>query len=721
MADEESDISAIFGSALREARIQKRYSLRSLGEKVPCSKGHLSKVETGKQPGTLDLAKACDKVLGQDGRLIAAFFAGHPAGDPPPGFPPAPAPFDLPPPPGHLVGRDDDADRIAAAIRVRESGSRAPVVLVHGMPGIGKTALALHVAHRVRGSYPGGCLFLDFGYGRDPGLALSVHARLLRRLGVPAGDIPAEPDEAQARYRSELSRRAVLVVADGVTSAGQVAALVPASSRCAVIATSRRRLDALDDGLEVHLGPLAAGDASALLRAASGRSDLGPDADVRRLATACGGLPLALRVAAARARGSRHDAARLAGLIEGPATVWRHLDDGERSVQRALRAGLDDLPESSRQVLAALALHPAESAARHGAAWLAGRSLDSVDDDFTELAAHDLITVDPQGRASPRSLVRRLAPETAAGLGGPALGRLIAGYARAAADADGAMVPQRFRPGQTRRDAAIASLAFRDPAQAMGWCRAEARLTPRLCSLALEQGLDEECWRLAYAMRDYFFAARDVGPWVDSHRTALRAAERSGNDWAQAATRNNLGMAYAELGRIAEAAAQHVQALAILRELGDEHGVATTLGHQAWAHHAAGRHEAALALARDAAELHRRLGNHRSVAIMCRTAALAHSGAGRHGDALRLLDECGEILSGLDLPLDRVMTLNCRGEVHHAMGDSRAAVAFHTRAVELGQACRGAGEQTRAIRGLAAASKAIGRADEVPGLCQPDP
>jgi tetratricopeptide (TPR) repeat protein len=218
----------------------------------------------------------------------------------------------------------------------------------------------------------------------------------------------------------------------------------------------------------------------------------------------------------------------------------------------------------------------------------------------------------------------------------------------------------------------------------MNWCHAEAGNIPLLCSLAFERGLDNECWRLAYAMRDYFFAAGAFGPWVASHLIALASAERSEDSWAQAVTRNNLGMAYAVQRQFAAAGEQYGQALELLSSLGDRRGVAVTLGHQAWASH----------------------DDRRSLAIMDRTAALAHSKAGRHHEALALLGECQDILTEFDLPLDVAMTDNCQGEVQLAMGHPGQAAEFHARAAERSRDCGGASELARARRGAAAAARA---------------
>ncbi len=356
-----------------------------------------------------------------------------------------------------------------------------------------------------------------------------------------------------------------------------------------------------------------------------------------------------------------------------------------------------------------LALYPAESVALYPAAWLADSSPRAIDADFAELLGHDLITVDPNGRARPRGLLRNLSPAITAELDErsrqEALHRLIAGYAQTATAADRALIPPRFRPPDADGKVPVALMSFEDRAQAMAWCHAEAALIPRLCSLALEHGLDDDCWRLAYAMRDYFFAVKAIKPWVASHHIALLAAERSGDQWAQATTRNNLGMAFVEQGQTQAAQAHYRRAHDLLRAIGDRQGMATTLGHQAWADYAAGRHEAAASLAEQARQLNRRNDDRRKLAIMDRTAALAYARSGRHRQALTLLAECQEILSELDLPLDDAMMLNCLGEVHSVMGQFGRARTFHALAAERSIACGGVGEQARAIRGLAAAAR----------------
>jgi transcriptional regulator with XRE-family HTH domain len=287
-----------------------------------------------------------------------------------------------------------------------------------------------------------------------------------------------------------------------------------------------------------------------------------------------------------------------------------------------------------------------------------------------------------------------------------ALRRLVASYRRSAATADRALVPPRFQPPGVNGETEMAAMSFDDQAQAMKWCHAESVFIPRLCWLAFDLDFYDECWRLAYVMRDYFFAAKAIELWISSHSVALHAAERLGDKWAQAVTRNNLGMAWVEQQDTVAAEDQYRQALELFRAIDDQRGVATTLGHLAWANFAAGRHDDAVSLAEQARELNRGHNDRRSLAIMDRTAALAHAKSGRYSEALALLAECQEILPELNLPLDDVMALNCLGEVHFMMGQFRKARTFHALAKERSATCCGPRELARAVKGLAVATQA---------------
>jgi O-acetyl-ADP-ribose deacetylase (regulator of RNase III) len=280
--------------------------------KSDLTQGHISEVLRGWKAPSPNAAEAITRALGADDptvlkarRLAEALAelnrhtrakerASRPTGA-------TDIAFDVPPPPRRFVGRAAEAEQIRAALHGAQTPHRASVAQIYGAAGIGKTALACIVAHEIRSRFPDGCLFIDVGALDEPS---AVHARLLARLGVSAVDIPTDPAEARALYLSRLYRRSVLIVADDVADSTQAAALVPASSACAVIVTSRGHLDALDDGCAIRLGPLTEGESETLLAALLEQPDALSAAEISRITGVSGGVPRALRAASAQLRGS---------------------------------------------------------------------------------------------------------------------------------------------------------------------------------------------------------------------------------------------------------------------------------------------------------------------------------------------------------------------------------------------------------------------------------
>lgn len=329
---------------------------------------------------------------------------------PTPSRPPLPA--QLPPAPAHFTGRDDLIEELRAALT---HGSGSAVAVVTGMAGVGKSALAVHVAHALREEFPDGQLYFNLHGATpgmtplDPGHALSA---LLRDLGVDPRQVPDEQDAAAALLRSTLAPTRTLLVLDDAASAAQVRPLLPAGTGCAVVVTSRSPLTALDGAARFPLAPLSAADSGMLLRAVSGR---GWDDGLERLVERCGRLPLALRVVAARLAARRAlTADALAGLLDAEAGRLDHLEYDDLSVRGSLavahdgldpdaalalrRLGAVDLPEYDAPAIARLM----ESDERRAAAAL---------DRLVDVALLEEVSY---GRFVPHDLVRDFARELAA-------------------------------------------------------------------------------------------------------------------------------------------------------------------------------------------------------------------------------------------------------------------------------------------------------------------
>lgn len=212
-----------------------------------------------------------------------------------------PVPRQLPRDLSDFTGRTAYVDDLLGVLRA--VGRQAPpLVAVSGTAGVGKTTLALRVAHELRPDYPDGQLYVDLhGAGGDPADPGEVLASFLYALGVAEQRIPEEQQERSALFRSLLSDRRVLLVLDNACSAAQVGPLVPGGAGCAVLVTSRPKLPDLGAAHRVDLAVLTPGEALDLLARIVGEERVAAGREAaERLVALCGHLPLAIRVAGAR-------------------------------------------------------------------------------------------------------------------------------------------------------------------------------------------------------------------------------------------------------------------------------------------------------------------------------------------------------------------------------------------------------------------------------------
>ncbi|MFF8018947.1 BTAD domain-containing putative transcriptional regulator [Streptomyces sp. NPDC007929] len=270
--------------------------------------------------------------------------SGEPAG-------PYPTPAQLPPPPPHFTGRTPEHDALYRTLTAPDHP--CPTAVISGMAGVGKSALALHVAHQLTERFPDGQLHLHL-HGATPGKAPLTTAQaldaLLRDLGTEPRRIPEEPEAAAALLRSLLAPTRTLLVLDDAVSAAQVRPLLPGGAGCGVIVTSRSPLTALDGAARFPLAPLSGDDSAELLRRASGRDGLDGTDAARRLVDLTGRLPLALRIVAARlAARPALTPDTLAGRLAASESRLHHLEYDDLSVRRSLAVAYDALAVSERE------------------------------------------------------------------------------------------------------------------------------------------------------------------------------------------------------------------------------------------------------------------------------------------------------------------------------------------------------------------------------------
>jgi transcriptional regulator with XRE-family HTH domain len=335
---------------------------------------------------------------------------------------PQPGRCELPPDVPELLGRDHTVATITHTLTT--PGPR--LALVSGGPGVGRTAVAAHVAHRVRARFPDGQVYADLDH---PGGALPADAvlgRLLRSLGAP--DLPASREERAALLRARLTARRVLVVLDNVASEAQIRPLLTTGAASGVLATSRRELVALPGAHTTRLAPLSADAArQMLLRLVGDRIRAEQDA-ARTVVDTCARLPLALQVAGTWLVSRPHrPVADLAALLADETLLLDRLAVADLSVRASIDAHVAELLPDERRLLHQLGRlpelrHPAELCHRLAVAEPALR------DGLDQLTQANLLTTDGTGyRMDP--LVRRYVHEQT-GLGAAILARIPGGRHR---------------------------------------------------------------------------------------------------------------------------------------------------------------------------------------------------------------------------------------------------------------------------------------------------
>ncbi|MDG6106552.1 winged helix-turn-helix domain-containing protein [Dactylosporangium aurantiacum] len=443
-------------------------------------------------------------------------------------------------------------------------GGVPAVLTVDGMAGVGKTSLAVHLAHRVAARYPDGRLFLDLHAHSDrpplpPHEALAV---LLGHLGVPPARIPADPDERVARWRSELADRRVLVVLDNAADAGQVLPLLPGSSPSLIIVTSRRRIAGLDGARPVSLDVLSAVESRRLITAVVGARAAADPAATAEVARLCGHLPLALRLAAARlAHRPSWSVADLADRLRSahPAAVDLAVDG--RSPHAAFDLSYRQLPAPAQRLFRLLGVHPAGDLSTRAAAALAGLPTDDTDLLLGQLVDSHLLNEPVAGRFRLHDLLREYATHLLDEPAGgdpdrePATRRLLDFYLHATAAATKVWESNRDRDPVDFTDVGEHVPTFTDMIDTRRWLDLEWANVVAVAHLADRLGWHRHTVLLPRALWGYLFrnSMNDVS--LDLHRRALTAAHALHDPDLIAMTHNYLASAHARGGDLASAAA----------------------------------------------------------------------------------------------------------------------------------------------------------------------
>ncbi|GAA1358489.1 AfsR/SARP family transcriptional regulator [Streptomyces beijiangensis] len=524
-----------------------------------------------------------------------------------------PVPELLPRPPRGFTGRSAELAALARAL----AGGDAPVALVTGPAGVGKSAFAVHWAHERRADFPDGRLFVDlrgFSDTQEPESA-AVLREFLLALGTPLQRIPDHADAMGALFRSLTAGRKLLLVLDNARTSEQVRPLLPGGDHCATLVTSRDRLGGLiasDAARPVPLGHFPTTDSTALLAAVLGEERIAAEpAAADTLAGLCDGLPLALRVTAARlAERPQWTLAAMAGELADEQGRLALLDVEDTGVSAALRLTLQELPESTARMFRALGLHTGPDLDRFAAGALAGTSPALASADLGRLATAHLLTESAPGRWTLHDLVRLYARSLAPQADPEGLPRLLDHYLYTGLAADAAAEPGSqpccTLPADARRPAATRE--FEDRSAALAWYEAERPALEGAVAAAVSLGLHDRAWRLALLQWPLIlWRVRDG--WAPLLETGLASAAQAGDLEAQSRARALLGWVLHEEGRDAEALVHLEKAPELAAQAGEAISEAIAYVNLAVVLDSTGEHERAGLLMSHAVSLAVRTGH----------------------------------------------------------------------------------------------------------------
>ncbi|MCA2211613.1 AfsR/SARP family transcriptional regulator [Jidongwangia harbinensis] len=561
--------------------------------------------------------------------------------------PQPPRPFQLPPDLPDFVGRAGAGETLVRMLGDHPDGAYPAVAAITGDPGIGKSALAVHVAHRVAGNFPDGAMYIDLLGGEtrpvDPADALG---QLLVGFGVPMPSVPPQAGARSSMLRSLLAGKRVLLVLDNVAGAEQVRALLPGSSSCAVLITSRAPMPGIGPHPAVELYRLSAAESTDLLRRVVGQARTAREpAETARVVALLDGLPLALRVVGSRLAGHPHrgfawvarrlgDERRRLQVLNGPdAAVTRGLDLSYQAISPEQRAAM--------RLLAALEVPDF-------AAWLAGAVLDrpaaDIEDTIDALVQARLLSVAPTARAGlPRyrfhQLVRWYARQLSsradqAAVREAALRRAYTACLTVAEEMDLRLrrTPRLAYSRSPRRPLA-GLLRDLDVGEPLRWFEAERATLVAAVLHAAAHGWDPLAWDLALSLSRFCQLHNHIEDWRTTGIVAVAATRRGHDPAGLAAARHNLGEFYSVQDRHRPALRHLSRAAELFREHGDRRGEGWALAAFGVCERSLGRRDAARVSAERSLAL---LSGHRAPAdeaVAWHSLGAVHYEQGRVGEA----------------------------------------------------------------------------------------
>jgi DNA-binding SARP family transcriptional activator/tetratricopeptide (TPR) repeat protein len=594
-----------------------------------------------------------------------------------------------------FTGRVAQLERLDAMATT--SVDSAATLIITGMPGVGKTTLAVRWAHRVVERFPDGQLYVNLR-GFDPGAAMTPGEAirgLLGALGVAAERVPLDVDGQAAHYRSLLDGKRILVVLDNARDAAQVRPLLPGAPGCLAVVTSRNRLSSLvavEGARTLALDLLDPGEATELLAGRIGAARLAAEPQaVGAIVTATARLPLALALVAARAVGEPSlplsalaaDLSRTRGGLDALS-----VEDEATDMRSVLSWSYRALTPAAARLFRLLGCHPGADISTPAAASLAGSPLDEIAELLGELQRAHLVTEHVPGRYRGHDLLRAYATELVEAPGRAderreAVHRVLDHYAHTANAAAPLLGPKRERFGPEPPVCGVTPEVISDPEQAWTWFTAEQQVLVAAIRRSAADGLDAYTWRLTNVSSGFLDRRGRWDEVVELNLLALDAATRLGETRAAAYSRRMMAGAYVRRARFDDAVPHIEAAIALYESLGDHGRIASMHRVRSYGLNRRGRYREALAEAMKSLDLYRLAGDRFEEASVINNIAFIHGLLGDHQKALEIGTRALAMIEELGNRDALAWAWDTLGRAHRGLGEHDRAIECHQKALAI--------------------------------------
>jgi tetratricopeptide (TPR) repeat protein len=582
--------------------------------------------------------------------------------------------------------------RELALIKELSSSSNAVVVsAIDGVAGAGKTALALHAAHTLISQFPDGQLYADFrGYTEgqesvDPGIILE---QFLRRLGLPAEEVPTDLDGRSAAFRTMLSKRRMIILLDNVLEESQVRPLLPGTGSSFVLVTSRSMLPGLELDRRIPLDVMSREESAELLVKLIGRERAAAEFEaVQQIADLCGDLPLALRIAGQLlAVHPGWPASRLAAMLIDEQSRLSRLSIGDKHVRAAFSVSYRQLSGPEAWIFRVLGLHPGPNFGIPAVARLADVEEDHARAQLERLALANLIVEDDASRFRMHDLLRLFARETCEGDDGQpscrqAIARVMSYYFALARFLNCCTDP-RCR-NELIKSRSHSSEPTPSSVEALEVFEAERANFLAALSKAVSDNRHDKALELAQQIGAPLDILRHLDELISVRLVALESARHLNQRSAEAEALGNLGAAYLSARRFSDSEDTLNAALGIFQELCDHRGIAVTLVLMGTASAETRCFDQAIAFYDQAKEIYSELGDRNGQATASANIGMVYIQQRKFEEAIGCLAEAVDIFREDGDRTAEAAASNGMGNAYGQMSQFTAAASWLEKAVEL--------------------------------------